>query len=148
MDTAITVAIISASAAGVVLPAISYYFTKSKERAADWERYKFEMYKELVFSLSGIVGTDTTPEGNRRFAAACNAILLIAPTPALNALYAFQDEIRVSNLDRSVERHDALLSRLIWEIRRDLRIPGTPEASEFAARLWCSGAAPPQSKQH
>jgi hypothetical protein len=147
MEGTIAVAIISACAA-VVAPAIAYVYTKRKEQKADQDRYKFELYKELVLSLSGIVGTDATPEGNRRFAVACNAILLIAPKPALDALFAFQGEIRVSNLDRSVERHDTLLSRLIWEIRSDLRISGTPEVAEFAAHLWCSGAVPPQSKQH
>jgi len=60
MDTPLTVAIISAAAA-IVVPAISFYLTKSKERQADWQRYKFDLYKELVQSLSGIVGTDSGP---------------------------------------------------------------------------------------
>ena len=30
--------------------------------------------RELVQSLSGIVGTDSTPEDNKRFAAACNTL--------------------------------------------------------------------------
>jgi len=72
MDTPLTVAIISAAAA-IVVPAISCYLTKSKER----QRYKFELYKELVQSLSGIVGTDSSPEGSRRFASACNTRHLI-----------------------------------------------------------------------
>jgi len=67
LDVPITVAIISASAA-VVVPSLSFYLTKKKERQADWQRYKFELYKELVQSWSGIAGTDSTPEGRRRFA--------------------------------------------------------------------------------
>lgn len=51
MDTPVTVAIISASAATVV-PAVSFYLTKQKERQADWQRYKFEIYRELVQSFS------------------------------------------------------------------------------------------------
>jgi hypothetical protein len=140
MDTPLTVAIISAAAA-IVVPAISFYLTKSKERQADWQRYKFELYKELVQSFSGIVGTDSTPEGNRRFASACNTLHLIASKGVLDALHEFQDEIRVSNASRSDERHDALLSRLEWEIREDLRIPHNPPFSQFNARLWCSGSA-------
>ena len=62
MDTLLSVAIISAAAA-IVVPALSFYLTKSKERQADWQRYKFELYKELVQSFSGIVGTDSTPGG-------------------------------------------------------------------------------------
>jgi hypothetical protein len=53
MDTPILIAVISAAAA-VVVKAISYYFTKMKEREADWRKYNFELYKEFVVSLSGI----------------------------------------------------------------------------------------------
>ena len=141
VETAITVALISAGAAFVVAPAISYYLTKKKEREADWRKYKFEQYKEFVTALSGIVGTDSTPAGNQRFAVACNTLNLIASKAVTTALHEFQDEIRVSNTNRSRTRHDALLSRLIWEIRADLGIPGTPAVTEFAAGLWCSGAA-------
>ena len=89
MDTPLTVAIISAAAA-IVVPAISFYLTKSKERQADWQRYKFDLYKELVQSLSGIVGTDSSPEGNRRFASACNTLHLIGSKGILEALHHFQ----------------------------------------------------------
>jgi hypothetical protein len=65
VDTSVTVAIISAAAA-IVVPAVSFYLTKRKERQADWQRYKLEIYKELVQSFGGIVATDSTPEGNRR----------------------------------------------------------------------------------
>jgi hypothetical protein len=88
MDTPLTVAIISAAAA-IVVPAISFYLTKSKERQADWQRYKFELYKELVQSLSGIVGTDSTPEGNRRFVSASNTLHLIGSKGVLEALHHF-----------------------------------------------------------
>ncbi len=138
MDTPVTVAIISAAAA-IVVPAVSFYLTKQKERKADWQRYKFEIYRELVQSFSGIVGTDSTPEGTRRFAAACNTLHLIASQGVITALHKFQSEIRVSNANRDNARHDALLSRLEWEIRKDLRIPGNPPMSEFKANLWCSG---------
>jgi len=141
MDTPVTVAIISASAA-IVVPAVSFYLTKQKERQADWQRYKFEIYKELVQSFSGIVGTDSTPEGNRRFASACNTLHLIASQGVIAALHNFQDEIRVSNANKDDERHDALLSRLEWEIRADLCIPGNPAMNEFRAILWCSGVQP------
>ena len=144
MDTpSVFVAAISAAAA-IVVPAISFYLTKRKERQAEWQRYKFELYKELIESLSGIVGADSTPEGNRRFAAGCNSLQLIASKGVLDALHAFQDEVRVSNTTRDDARHDMLLSRLYWEIRRDLRIPGNPSLGQFKARLWCSGT--PNSK--
>jgi len=65
MDTPLTIAIISAAAA-IVVRAISFYLTKSKERQADWQRYKFELYKELVQSLSGIVD-GLNPGGKQAF---------------------------------------------------------------------------------
>ena len=138
MDTPLIVAIISAAAA-IVVPAISFYLTKSKERQADWQRSKFDLYKELVQSLSGIVGTDSSPEENGRFASACKTLHLIGSNRVLEALHHFQDEIRVSNSSRD-DRHDALLSRLQWEIREDLRIPNNPPLDQFKARLWCSGS--------
>jgi hypothetical protein len=141
MEAQVIVAIISAAAA-IVVAAVSFYLTKSKEREAEWQRYKFELYKELVQSLSGTVGTEATPEGHRRFAAACNNLHLIASNGVLAALHDFQDEIRVSNPKKSDDRHDALLWRLEWEIREDLRIPDNPPLDQFRARLWCSGATP------
>ena len=138
MDTPVVVAVISAAAA-VAVSALSFYLTKSKDRQADWQRYKFEMYKEFVQSLSGIVGTDSTAEGNRRFAAACNTLHLIGSPGVLIALHRFQDEIRVSNTSRNDNRHDELLSALEWEIRSDLGIPHNPPLDQFKARLWCSG---------
>ena len=143
MDTPVVVAIISASAA-VLVSALSFYLTKSKERQADWQRYKFELYKELLQSLSGIVGTDSTPEGVRHFAGACNTLQLIGSKGVLDALHAFQDEIRVSNTSRDDDQHDLLLSRLEWEIREDLRIPNNPPLQQFTARLWCSGSGVPK----
>jgi hypothetical protein len=139
VDTPIIVAVISAAAAAVVAPAISCYLTKKKEREADWQKYKFEQYRECVTALGGIVGTDSTPDGNRRFAVSCNTLHLIASKDVITALHEFQDEIRDSNPNKSRVRHDELLSRLIWDIRADLRIPGTPAADEFVAGLWCSG---------
>jgi hypothetical protein len=141
VDAPIAVAVISAAAAAVVAPAISFYLTKKKEREADWQKYKFEQYREFVAALSGTVGTDSTPEGNRRFALSCNTLNLIASKDVITALRNFQDEIRVSNANKSRARHDELLSRLIWEIRADLGIPGTSTVDEFTAGLWCSGTA-------
>ena len=147
MDVPIAVAVISAAAA-VVVPGISFYLTKRKERQADWQRYKFELYRALVESLSGIVGTDSTPAGQQGFASASNALQLIASKGDLDALNAFQDEIAVSHANRDDERHDALLSQLYWEIRQDLNIPDNPPRSQFVARLWCSGSRGEQVPPH
>ncbi|MGA3040234.1 MAG: hypothetical protein ABSF54_05505 [Bryobacteraceae bacterium] len=144
MDPPIVVAVISAASVAVVAPALSFYLTKKKEREADWQKYKFVQYQELVTALNGIVGTDATPEGNRRFAGSCNTLHLLASKAVIAALHEFQDEIRDSNTDKSQAKHDLLLAQLIWEIRTDLRIPGTAAASDFIARLWCSSDLPVQ----
>jgi hypothetical protein len=115
---------------------------QKKEREADWRKYKYEQYKEFLVSVSGTVGTDSTPEGHRSFAKACNTLHLIGTRGVIEALHAYQDEIRVSNPNHSVAMHDALLSKLIWEIRKDVEIPGTPESAEFSVHLWCSGTNP------
>jgi hypothetical protein len=128
-----------AGAAAVIVAALSYLFTKTKEREADWREWKYEQYKEFVVSISGIVAGDATPEGNRIFAKACNTLHLIGSKGVLDALHAFQDESRSSNPNHSVEKEAALLSRLVWAIRKDVEIPGTPQAPEFSVQLWCSG---------
>jgi hypothetical protein len=141
MDTSVVVSVIAAPS-GVIVTAVSFYLTKKKEREADWRKYKYEEYKEFLLSVSGTVGTDSTPEGNRSFAKACNTLHLIGTKGVIAAPHAYQDEIRISNPSHSAVAHDALLSRLIWGIRKDVGIPGTPEASEFSVRLWCSGTNP------
>jgi len=138
MNSAVVVEVI-ASAAAVIVAALSYLFTKMKEREADWRKWKYEQYKEFVSSLSGIVVGDSTPEGQRIFTRACNTLNLIGSAGVLAALRAFRYETGPSNPHRSLAMHDELLSRLIWEIRKDVGIPGTTELSEISAHLWRSG---------
>jgi hypothetical protein len=142
MDTSVGVSVIAA-ASGVVVTSVSYYLTKKKEREADWRKYKFEQYKELLISMSGVADRDPTPEGKRSFAKACNTLHLIGSTGVLVALHKYQEEISDSNPNKSGALHDALLSKLIWEIRKDVDIPGTPEPEEFSVHLW----APPPIKK-
>ena len=141
METSVVVSVIAA-ASGVIVAAVSFYLTKKKEREADWRKYKYEQYKEFVVSISGIVAGDSTPEGNRVFAKACNTLHLIGSKGVLDALHAYQDKARFSNPNHSAEKESALLSKLVWEVRRDIEIPGTPRASEFTVQLWCSGTNP------
>jgi hypothetical protein len=141
MDTSVVVSIVAA-ASGVIVTAVSYYLTKKKDREADWRKYKYEQYKEFMVSISGIVAGDSTPEGNRVFAKACNTLHLIGSKGVLGALHAYQDEARYSNPNHSAAKETALLSNLVWEIRKDIEIPGTPQASEFSVHLWCSGTSP------
>jgi len=139
MDTTVVVSVIAA-ASSVIVTAVSFYLTKKKEREADWRKYKYEQYKELLISMSEVTGINPTLEGRRGFAKACNSLHLIGSTGVLVALHRLQDEIKGLNTDKSVAKHDAFLSKLIWEIRKDIDIPGTPEVDEFSVHLV---AAPP-----
>ena len=96
-----------------------------------------------MLSLSGVVGTDASPEGQRRFARSSNTLHLIASAPVIRALHEYRDEIRVSNPNRSDKRHDELLTKLLEAIRRDLGIPSRAGDPSFQARLWVSGANEP-----
>jgi hypothetical protein len=134
MDTSVVVSVIAA-ASSVIVAAVSFYLTKAKEREADWRKYKFEQYKEFLVSMSGALKRNPTPEGPYEFAKACNTLHLIGSSAVLVALHDLQRELEASPITRSQERHDALLSKLIWEIRQDMRIPGTTEQSEFIVQL-------------
>jgi len=121
-----------ASAAAVVVASLSYLFTKKKERDADWRKWKYEQYKEFLAALSGNVGPPN-PETHRVFPKAYNTLNLIGSPGVLASL---QSLIASMNADNPREENNARISKLIWEIPADLRIPGTPDAEDFSARLW------------
>jgi hypothetical protein len=103
-----------------------------KEREADWRNWKYEQYKEFLTALSGIVGPPI-PETHQTFLKACNTLNLIG---SRGVLVSLQSLIASMNADNPRKENNALISRLIWEIRTDLRIPGTPRMEDFSARLW------------
>ena len=138
MDTKIVVSVISALAL-IVAPAFSFYWTRRKEREAEWPKQKREQYRELLEAISSTVGTDATPEGQLRFARACNTIGLIASQSVLKALWQFQDATAKSNPNRSLEQHDRCLNQLLLAIRVDLGVSPKDDPSTFQARLWASG---------
>ncbi len=120
--------------------AASYWFTKLREREAEWRKEKLIYYKSFIESLSGIVEGDATPDGQRAFAKASNNLLLFAPRDVIQALDAFRDEIRISNTSRTIDRHDKLLSALLCAIRSDIGVYPPDDASSFSVKLWASGA--------
>jgi hypothetical protein len=134
----VTAAIISALAA-IIVAAGTIYLTKQKEREALWRSKKLAYYEEFFGAASSIVGETSPPDTKVRFATAVNNLHLIGSDSVLKALHAFCDEIAYSNQNRSREQHDALWSRLVWEIRNDLDDPPTKSPQTFTARLWASG---------
>lgn len=138
MDTPILVAVITA-AASLAVAAVTFFLTKRKEREAEWRKQKLEHYREFLDSLSGTVGTDSTPEAQRRWARASNTIGLVASQRVLAALWQFQDSIARSNPNTSVEDHDRRPNQLMLAIRHDLGITPADKPENFSFRLWCSG---------
>ena len=124
----------------IVAAALTYWFTKRREREAEWRKEKLAYYKAFVESLSGIVEGDESPEGHKLFAKTTNNLLLFAPQAVIESLNAFRNEIRVSNPNRSLEQHDRLLAALLLAIRRDVGVAPTDNPATFKPILWASGA--------
>ncbi|WP_139166850.1 hypothetical protein [Chromobacterium sphagni] len=141
MAAEIATALIASSGA-FALAGATYWFTKKREREAELRKEKLEHYKEFVASLSGIVIGEESPEGQREFARACNKLNLVAPQAIVKAMQDFQQEIKVSNSQKTQENHDRLMSRLFFEMRKDLQITPKDEDSSFTFGLWSSGAPP------
>lgn len=133
---------LTAASGAIVLAGVTYWFTKKREREAELRKEKLEHYKEFVASLSGIVSGEGTPDSQRAFARACNKLNLVAPQTVVKALHDFQQEIKVSNSERSNERHDQLMSKLFHEMRKDLEIMPKDKDSSFIFGLWASGMPP------
>lgn len=67
---------------------LTHYFGRKRDHEADWRKIKLEHYKEYLFSLSRVVGSDSN---------AANSLTLVAPPSLLIALYTFQEEIGQAN---------------------------------------------------
>lgn len=139
METAIITALIAAFGS-VLVAALTYWSTKRREREAEWRKEKLAYYKAFIESLSGIVGGDATPEGQKLFAKGTNNLLLFAPQAVIVALNAFRDGIRVSNTLLTQEEHDRLLAALLHAIRRDIGVSPEDDPNIFKPKLWASGA--------
>jgi hypothetical protein len=134
----------SISVTGALLAAATgYYFTKKRERDAEWRKEKLENYKTFVSSLSRVIESGFSPEGRMQFAIACNDLLLFAPRPVISALKAYQEETADSHVDQfSRQKHDELLSKLFYEMRADIGVKPKDDHATFAIRLWTSKVNP------
>jgi hypothetical protein len=133
MDSTILVGGMSAVTA-IVVAALSYAFNKRRERDAEWRKLKLDHYKEYVAALSGVVGQRSTAASQARYSDAVNFMTLVAPPVVLRALYAFQDEIKMSNPNKSMIAHDATLTSLLHAIRCDVH-PKAPDDGDIVFRL-------------
>ncbi|TNY26997.1 hypothetical protein BV497_05520 [Fulvimonas soli] len=53
-------------------------------------------------------------------------------------MQAYQHEIRLSNPSRDIELQEQLLSRLLYEMRKDLGV-SPKDSANFKIGLWASG---------
>jgi len=136
--SAIYVALISGSVS-IFVAALTYLFTKFREREADWRQQKLEHYKELLEAVSGIVENDATPDAQRRYAKATNVIGLVASQEVIVAMERLRKASRRYE-GWTMEEHDDALSKLLLAIRKDLNIRPEDDPATFKYKLWTSGA--------
>ena len=137
--TASIVTALIAALGGIVAAAASYWFTKQREREAEWRKEKLVHYKAFVESLSGILEGESTPDGQRAFAKTGNNLLLVAPQSVIQLLNELRNEIKTSNPSKSLDRHDQLLAALLLAIRKNLGISPADDLASFEVLLWASG---------
>ncbi|MBT0666277.1 hypothetical protein KI809_18355 [Geobacter pelophilus] len=134
VSTTILAAVISAGAA-IIVVALTNYFAKRREHAADWRKMKLELYREYILALSGVVEERSTAEAQAKYSDAVNSLLLVAPPAIMNALDAFLAYTSYRNQDKDVSRHDQLLGALIKAMRADLQPTYKSEDTGLSFRL-------------
>jgi hypothetical protein len=128
---------------GIFVPALAgvftFYLSKSAERESEWRKEKLRLYLNFVEALSGITDCEKSPEGEVKFAKACNDLHALACPNVLGALHAYQDKMAISNSSSTPEQKQIALNKLIFEMRRDLKVKPKENESEFQMLLWTSG---------
>lgn len=134
-----TIASLLTLLSSISIVAITYWFTKRREREAEWRKEKLAYYKFFIESISGIIDGDDSPEGHKLFTKATNNLLLLAPQAVIEALNKFRTEISISNQNRTQEKHDQLLASLLLAIRKDIGILPADTPDTFKPIIWASG---------
>jgi hypothetical protein len=122
---------------GVVIAAVTYFFTKRRERETEWRKEKLRHYQEFTNSLSTIIEDKSNVEKKRSFCRASNNLMLFAPQDVLRALYDYQECSRVGYAGTQ-EEHDEMLRRLFLNIRRDIGVSPKDKEDTFSVRLWAA----------
>lgn len=135
MDTNIFIAIISVSGS-IIVASLTYYFTKRIQTKTEWQREKMNHYKVLLSAMSDLAvdGIDKE-DANKKFCLASNTICLVAPQYVVTALMEFHDEIKFSNPNQSLEKHDLLLKKLLLAIRKDIGLSKSDNKDSFVFHL-------------
>ena len=142
MEKSILVALVGALSA-LVGAGLSHVFGKWRETEAEWRKWKFKHYRELLLAISDLAGDKPTSQDYHNFAAACNTIVLVAPQRVVRALVEFHDAIALHKRDLPKEQHDSLLRELLLAIRKDMRVTPSDNERTFLFRLI---GQPPKSE--
>ena len=122
METTVLIALIS-TCGSIVVASLTFYLTKKEKIKMEWQQIKINHYKLLLSAISDLaIDTLDHNEANLKFANASNTIALVAPQKVITALMNFHDEVKFSNKNKSIEKHDQLLKKLLLEIRKDIGI--------------------------
>ena len=141
MTPQLATAVVTALGA-ILVAAFTYMSTKRKERDAELRKEKLEHYKDFVSALSGVISDESTADGQRAFSRASNRLMLIAPQNVIEALRDFQNEIKRSNTNKSVDRHNELMSKLFYAMRHDLGVSPADDPATFKVWLFAAGVKP------
>jgi hypothetical protein len=113
----------------------AYWLTKKREREAELRREKLEHYKDFVASLSSAIDRGAGKDAQVAFARACNRLMLVAPQTVIDALDAFYDEVADAKAGKIPDLKYKRMSRLFFEIRRDLGISPDDDVATFNVAL-------------
>lgn len=126
---------------------LTYWFTKIREREAEWRKHKLEHYKELLHAISETAQTGDQRDVQTRYARATNVIGLVASPEVISAMQRHRD----SGLDRvpwtteDQNEHDAALMELVLAMRQDLGVAGREGPDSFHYKLWSVRGTPTNS---
>ena len=135
----------------ILVVVVGYFLTKRKEHEADWRKMKFDLYREYINAVAGIVDGRMTPGSEIRYHDAFNPVGLVASPEVLAAVQAYQAEISLGNTGRTQVSHDRTYSAMVNALRRDLagrsgRKRGAVDVYMISTRPWSGPAAPTTSK--
>lgn len=135
MNPIILVAIIGALAS-IIIAASTFVLTKRAERKDVLQQRKLSHYQELLSAISDLAIDDVDKEeANLRFAKSVNTIALVAPQEVITELMNFHDEIKFSNTEKTLEKHDQKLKSLLLAMRKSLELPFKDDPKNFNFHL-------------
>lgn len=134
MESTIVVVLI-AMAASIVVPSITFFLTKKKEREVEWRKLRVEQYKELMDAMSNVAGESPSAESRKRLALTANQVGLFASPAVLRQMTRLLNAVAAGSGDNQ----DEIITSLIHAIRTDLKVPDAGSHEDIQLRLWGAG---------